>query len=498
MPQIPDQIRPAFAAIAKYHFWILGLLVPIVLIPLLFRGRGTLDTLISAQRSKIEGQVSALNAIKGQPDHPNESLSEVIEKSTGDIQSETMAEWSALWNEQQGLRVWPKTLGDDFVTAVSQLKPGRPLERSLLLRYQNNVASLVRELPARMGATELMTDAAAAAAGAGGPPGFAEGAGRGGPMRPGGDYGPGGPGFPGGPSGSPRPFVAGTTPTAEWSADDQRRVLAAFIWEKPPSTTQVLLAQEELWVYGALCDVIRTINASAAEPFNPPIPFVDHIAVGYPAAEDQPGGQGASRILGGSMTPLGAPGEGMPGEGGALGMLGGGEMGATGPAVRPPHPRFGSGVGGMVASGPAPSPEAGGDPAAAVSPASPDDMLREWIYVDFTGRPLTSAELATSADARLMHLVPFTLRVTMDQRRIDALLTDLATNPIPIDVRQVRINPGSVGMGTRGVPGPASPESAPERPFDVLVELRGTVGLATPPDEAAIAGADLAAGVPGA
>lgn len=499
MPQLPEQIRPYVAAIAKYHFWILGLIVPLVLVPLLFAGRGKLDALISAQRSQIEGQVSALNAIKGRSDHPNESMTETVEKSTAEIQAETMAEWSTLWDEQKDLRVWPKTLGDDFIKAVGRLKPGASLDRSLLQRYQNNVLSLVRELPVRMGVTDLTAEGATGAGPGGG--GFAgEGIGRIGAPRFGGE---GGPGFPGGPGFAPRPVASGTEPAAEWSAEDQRRLMTAFVWEKPPTTVQVLLAQEELWVYGVLCDVIKKANASATDRFNAPIPFIEQLAVGYPAAEDQPGGQGTARIFTPAANPFAAGGEGVAGmEGAPMGMPGmDGALAGAGAATRPPHPRFsGAGSAGPMMGGPGFNPEMGGDPAAAAAPVSPDDMLREWIYVDFTGKPLTSAELASSPDARLLHLVPFTLRVTMDQRKVDALLADLATSAIPIDVRQVRINPGSSTGGPQGMPGPSSPAASPtasgERPFDVLVELRGTVGLATPPDEAAIAGA--AAGAPGA
>lgn len=183
---------------------------------------------------------------------------------------------------------------------------------------------------------------------------------------------------------------------------------------------------------------------------------------------------------------------------GMPGVPGMGEMGIPGAAPRPPHPRFdGAVAGGPMLGGPGFSPEMGGDPAAAAAaPASPDDMLKEWIYVDFAGKPLTSAELATSADARMVHLMPFTLRLTMDQRRIDALLADLASNPLPIDVRQVRINPGQSGSGPQGPGGPApQPAASSSRPYDVLVEIRGTVGLAVQPDEAAIGGA--AAGATG-
>jgi len=128
--------------------------------------------------------------------------------------------------------------------------------------------------------------------------------------------------------------------------------------------------------------------------------------------------------------------------------------------------------------------EGAGDPAAAPV-ASPDDQLKEWIYVDFSGKPLTAAELATVPAAKMVHLMPFVLRVTMDQRKLDTLLADLATSAVPIDVRQVRINPSQQagGLGSGGI-----------RPFDVTVELRGTVGLSPPPDKNAIGGGAPASG----
>jgi hypothetical protein len=80
----------------------------------------------------------------------------------------------------------------------------------------------------------------------------------------------------------------------------------------------------------------------------------------------------------------------------------------------------------------------------------------------------------------MVHLMPFVLRVVMDQRRLDALLADIAAAPIPIDVRQVRINAdsGAAGPAAAGSSGPRR-----RRPYDVTIELRGTVALATMPDE---------------
>lgn len=488
MPQLPDQIRPYVAAVAKYHFWILAAIVPLVLVPLLLQGTGALDTLITGQKSQIDSRISALNAVRGIAEHPNEGWSEAVEQQTQKIREETLAEWEAFWTEQAPLRVWSAKLGDPFRNAIAALKPGAALKKEFLVRYQNTVPELVRELPKRMGSDDFMVEGSGPnlAGGEGGPGGRGFGGEFGGRPGFGGEFGP----RPGAAAG------AGSGALVEWSAADQKRLFDSFKWEKPPSTTQVLLAQEELWAYGLLCDAIKKANEGAAGPFESPIGLVQELAVGYPAAEDQPGGQGTGRVFMAAAAPAAGGGE-FTGEPTASP-----DMAAA--VGRPAHPRFsGANAGGpMGRGGEFMGGEGGGDPAAA--PVSPDDQLKDWIYVDFSGKPLTSAELATVPAAKLVHLMPFVLRVTMDQRKLDAFLADLALNAVPIDVRQVRINPSQQGGG----PGPtargefaAGPTMSADggaaaggRPFDVVVELRGTVGLAPPPDPTAIGDGAAAAG----
>ena len=366
MPQLPEQIRPYVAAVAKHHFWILSLIVPLVLVPLLFMGTGQLDSLISAKKSQIESRVSALRSVQGIADHPNEAWSKAVEEQTVKIEEETFAEWTRFWDEQQFLRVWPAKLGDTFLRAISSLKLGANLERPLLLRYQNMVPDLVRELPKRMGADDLMGDAAA------------------------GDPKPGA-------AGGPRPGAAGgkpmSMPLVIWRGEDQARIAASFKWENAPSTAQVLLAQEELWIYGLFCDAIKRANKGAAGVYDAPITQVTQLAVGYPAAEDQPGGQGGGRIF--LPKPVAAAAGDMPPAEGATPESP--ETGMPGASGRPAHPRFGGGTAGM---GPTPGAEGG---AGASQPALPDDALREWIYVDFTGKPLNAAELGTYDQAKSIY-----------------------------------------------------------------------------------------------
>ncbi len=431
--QIPDNLRPAVTLLAKYHFWILAALVPLLLLPLPFAARGGLMEQISAARSQIKGRLDGVRGVQSVAPHPNEGWAAEIDADATRIRRETLAEWQKFWDGQAFLRVWPEQLGQDFLTAVAALKPGVPLNRNLLQRYQNQIPEIVKQLPARMGADEAMDGAVPVAPPVGGAPAKA------------------------------------STALVAWSAADQGRLRQAFTWPTLPTnpqaaTTQIVLAQEELWVYGQLCDAIARANRGAGGVYNAAIVAVDQLAVGYPAAEERPGGMGSSRIV----IPKSAAGA--EGDGGlqAPATEGAGSM------VKPPHPRFGGAGGGPMAAEPAPP--ADGGPVAA-----PDAAFREWIYVDFAGKPLSAAEVATSPAAAMVHLVPFVLKITIDQRKLDALLVDLARSPIPVDVREVRVlsaaDPAAAANGSA---------ANAERSHDVVVELRGTVGLATPPSAAAV------------
>lgn len=512
MPQIPESIRPYVEPIAKYHFWILAALVPLLLIPAVFAASGALDKTIGSKRSEIDGHLSSLRQISSEAEHPNEKWVAKVEERTTSVRQDLLTEWKAFWESQAPLRVWPDDpLGEDFVDAVTAVESGKQsqLKRAMLERYQDRVRALVRQLPPRMGCTEMMEGDAQGGVGRTAGPGMDR------PRRP----PPRGrqEGFGTGDGLEPRePLV--------WDPADQQKVFQAFDWIERPTTTQVRLAQEEIWVYGLFCDAIRQLNAGETEPTKIAVSEVQELSVGYPAAEDKPGGAGTGRVLkkatGG--LELGMEG-GMGGEAGMEmrgdpSMMGAeGELGGQG---RPPHPRF-MGVGGgeergrgRMPMGPMGGME--GEGMEAGPTVSPEEALQQWIYVDFNGKPLLASELATAPDAQMLHLMPFTLRVVMDQRKLDQFLAELASNSIPIDVRQVRLNPvegrhgggeggGRGGRGGRGggarprggmdrMPGGSLGQAGGLRDYDMTVELRGTVALALPPREQVLAGTADAAG----
>lgn len=450
-----DQARPLVAIFVKQHFWLLALLVPLVLLPSLVVARGELTTQIEAVRSQIKGHIETLQGVRRIPQHPNSSWANDMDTSTMRVKRETFAEWRKFWDSQQSLRVWPESLGPDFVKAAESLKPDAKLSPRLLERYQNTVRTLVRDLPARMGVENSMGDITEA--GQTSPVDRPQPPVRPEPMRPG---------------QGPADRAAEASPyVAAWNAENQRRIASTFDWNKKPSTAKVLLAQEELWVYGAMCDVVARMNKPATGPHDAPIASIDELYVGYLAAEDNPGGVSGGRVM--RVVPR-EPGDAMAGP--PADLMAPGAQGA--PGGRPPNPRFEGGQ--RAGAGPPPMPAS---PEAGDASVDPDAALRNWVYVDFAGKPLDAAELAAAVDCQMVHLMPFVLRVVIDQRQIDALLVALSTATIPIDVRQVRISAAKQVQGSAPATAESAAPSGAGRFYDVPLELRGTIGLATPPNE---------------
>ncbi len=432
--QIPDNIRPAVDIVVKHHFWMLAAVVPLVVLPLAWIAAADLSQKIKTKQGAIDSKITSVRNVQGTAEHPNESWAEVLARDTAKVKRDTLAEWQRFYDEQAPIRVWPESLGEDFVERASKLQPGGRLPRPLLERYQEGVKNVVRTLPKRMGADDLMPSMA-----------DEEEAAR--PTKPG----------AAGPRSRSRPP---SQSIVQWSEGSQQRIYESFDWQKPPTTVQVQLAQEEIWMYELLCDIVKKMNERATAAFDAAIPFVEELAVGYPAAEEKPWGAGEARVL-----RVGRPAaEPSPDGGGQPG---------SGPLSRPSHPRFG-GSGGK-------SP-----PAADGAPASPEDIFRNWIYVGFDGKPLMATEQTASLANRMIHFIPFRMRAVMDQRRLDDLLVTLAASAIPIDVRQVRVNPGASSQRPGG--GGVDSRGVGFRPYDVAVEIRGSIAVAAPPDRKAVLG----------
>lgn len=467
MVEIPDNIKPYLKLLSKYHFWLLALLMPLVLVPLAFTADATLIHQIDKRQTEVEGKLKAVEQLSqanasGFEDlgHPQQQWATQLDRTTEQLREQVYEQWNAFWEQQQELRVWPPELRGDFIRAVTRLKPDEKLTARFVERYQNTVRQLVKKLPARIDADEQMQESNEAGR-------------RGGGQR-----------FAAGPELGGVDSDLTDQHMVSWDAADQSELYASFNWQNPPSTTQILLAQEELRVYETLCDALAAANATATGPHNATIAGISRLAVGYRAAQGSPSGRGSGRVqrlaaaAGGMGMDMGMDmGMGMdPGMG--MGFEDGGNAGP------PPNPRF-SGSGQMMGM---PMDEFSTD-GFGEDDSAEDDSLRNWIYVDATGRPLTAEEIEESPDTKMAHLMPFVIRGTVDQRKLDLLLRTLAAWPVPINVRQVRINPDNIaepgGPGRRMMRDTMLGEQNNDsfRRYDITVELRGMIALANPPDK---------------
>ncbi len=461
MVEIPDDIKGYLKQVQKYHFWLLALLMPLVLVPLAFTADAKLLNDINTRSSALKAKVDSIDSVarknvEGLEEfgHPQSDWAEVITRSNNTLREQILAEWTYLWDQQKAIRTWPAPadIGADFLRAISRLKPDQDLPARFRDRYLQRIRRVVQKLPGRIDAIESMEVL-------GGESGFG-----------GGEFG----------------MPPGTVITDEdtdhsviWDAIDQNELFQTFYWTSTPSTKQVLLAQEELWAYEILCDAVAKANNDSTGSHNATIPYISQLAVGYRAAEEDPGGRKGGRLKTKSA-----------GFDDYMEMDMDMDMGMDGEMMgKPANPRFanvgGDGMQDVMYD------EFTGMPIDSASEDS-DEALLNWIYVDSEGTPLESELVAESPDTKFVHYIPFCLKCRVDQRKLDLLLRSFATMLVPIDVRQVRVNPGSAdsmygeeGMnGGEMMSGMGSDAMSTDsvRRYDFNVELRGAIALAQKPD----------------
>ena len=463
MVEIPDDIKGYLKQVQKYHFWLLALLLPLVLVPLAFTADAKLLNEINTRSSAVKAKVDSIDSVSRKNvagleefGHPQPDWAEVVTRSNNTLRQQIFAEWTYLWDQQKAIRTWPAPadIGVDFLRAIARLKPDQDLPARFRDRYLQRIRRVVQKLPSRIDAKESMEAL-------GGESGFERG-----------EFGM-------------SPDMASTDEDTDnkviWDSMDQNELFQTFYWTSTPSTKQILLAQEELWAYEILCDVVAQANNESTGSHNATIPYISQLAVGYRAAEEDPGGRKGGRL----KTKSAGFDEYMDMD---MGM----DMGMDGEMMgKPANPRFAS-VGGYGMEEEMYD-EFTGMPIDSGSEEN-DEALLNWIYVDSEGTPLESALVAESPDTKFVHYIPFCLKCLVDQRKLDLLLRTFATMSVPIDVRQVRVNPGSAdsmygeegmyGGGGEMMSGMGSELMSTDsvRRYDFNVELRGAIALAQKPD----------------
>ncbi len=114
MVEIPDDIRGYLMQVKKYHFWLLALLMPLILVPLAFTADAKLLREIDTRSSAVKAKVDSIKSItqkraEGLEDfgHPQPEWAEQISESNDALRKKILLEWKYLWDQQKPIRVWP-------------------------------------------------------------------------------------------------------------------------------------------------------------------------------------------------------------------------------------------------------------------------------------------------------------------------------------------------------------------------------------------------------
>ena len=398
-----DQVKVALAILKKQHFWIVCGLIIIPSIVVWKMAVGSVDDQFDARKSEIESQLSKIQGIKSDTEHPNQKTIEAIEAQTDQLGNLVYVVWEDLYDRQQELNPWPEALGSAFISMINAMQEDQEFPRiKFREEYQMFISNHLPKLDEiidrrRLPELEVGTDVGTQN------PMMATGMGSMG-MSPMGMSGA-----------RPRGLVEYVGIT-EWNDSNRNSVRGQFHMPTVPSTARIRIAQEDLWVYEAMLRVIANTNAGATGNFNAAVKRIEYLNIGQAAGGlSQGGGMYGGGMMGGGMGSMGSME--MDVDMGMEDEEGGGYMGAG----------MGAGMG-SLASG-----------------ASEGARLLQGRYVDQDGKPLGGSDAPPYAEFKMM---PVRLKVVVDQGKISDLLVNCANCTMPIDVRRVSL--WSKGGGTSG------------------------------------------------
>ena len=464
-----DKLKVFLGHLKKHHFWLLTGMVVLLALAGWQMATAQLSEEYSANVGKIKSQFETVSRITQTPEHPNEKFEEGTKLVALEVKRDVARAWARVYDEQkQKVLKWPKELGDDFLQWIDDPSHATAIiPEELRERYLNYVKNefprLLEIVDARPGFQEDL-------AGGGGPGNRRREMMEDGPQ----------PGVNG------QPIEPVKDYRVNWDKKNQEFIdLSLDFPQGTPTSMQVRFCQENLWVYHALLNSIADINKDATGNHNAKIKDIISIEVGQDASAALIESQTNGRIV----LPEGAT---PPVFGGAAPGL----EGAAPPAAAQNRMMEDEGRGGR-----SPGMGVGGG-----AGRIPDDLR----YVDDKGVPIPTGT-PTPAEFKRM---PIVMRLFMDQREIAALLVRLANSPLPVEIRQLRMNTKMQGFNNprpiifagkegavdirRGAAAAAmmrdqNMEEAILNPYDVGVELHGIIYIFNPPDQT-LRGTDGAAG----
>jgi hypothetical protein len=455
-----DKVRVFLNIMWQQRFWVLSVVGTLACLICWMMAASKLQAEFKADKTAIEGKFSDMTAIISKPVHGNEAVNARESKEASIIAKSVKDLWQKLYDHQRKeVLHWPtKVLGDDFGRDIEKLSFGQDISSTdYRIRYLNYIKNRFDSLVEMVNAQKMPEIDSAIGA-----PESAR---------------------------MTMPVVDPNDPLAQpnywvlWL--DQGALQGKLTFQSTPTSKQIWVTQEDLWVYETLLKAINNVNKErgTTRPDNAAIRIIQYLQVGREAAD-------ASLAQGNILMPAAAAaagGEAGPGMGAEPGMRG--EMGPGMPG----------------------GPEGQGS-------QSIDAALLQRRYVDAEGKPIEDGSTVTGQGQEYRRL-PVRMLLMMDQKWLPRMLVECANAPLPIEVKRLRINPeksaAGFSMETTGGPGMGpgmgmgrSPEAAMmsrgpapmmagggefssmQLPSDLstaglaTVEIQGLVYIFNPPDPA--------------
>lgn len=396
-----DKVKEILAQLKKHYFWVLIGVVLVAAVVVWFLATGDLRSRFTARQEAIKKRFDELQSIVGNSQHPNDKTIAYVRGLLGSsdlpetLKGKVFTAWELLYREQKEKNQLPGTLGEGFKSEFESLGPNKKdLPAEFLELYQSFID---RHLPTLRESVRWRhpKDETGATG-----------------VRPGGETATA---KPPSPFGRPTGEAGGNVDAVEmvgvvdWDSTSWERILAHFNWSVRPTTQQVVLAQEDLWVYEALLRVIARTNEGAADQHQAAVKRIANLNIGTDAA---------AAFLAAATGGSALEGAGSPS---TVAMPGGDVSG--GPVATP---------GGVVAT---PS----GTAAGATDPTALEAALLNYRYVDDKGVPLAADAAPPYAEFKMM---PIQMELVVDQRKISRLLIECANSSMPIQILSVRTRPG--------------------------------------------------------
>jgi hypothetical protein len=396
-----DKVRAFFKVVWQQRFWVLSVVGVIVATICWKMSASSLDAEFATNKQTIDSQFSSMSSITGMNVHGNPDVNNAERAQAIQIRDKVLELWQTMYDRQTEVVLkWPAALGEDFLEAVEGKRFLDPIGNNQRQRYRTYAKDIFPKLVEIVQAKKLPESEL-------GVGGMDFGGGRGGR----GGYEGGRGGYDGGAGISmmddiPQYDAEGNLIPPEkylvqWG--DQAKLRAQLNFTQLPSSRQVWVTQEDLWVYETLLHAINDTNEArdATRPDNAAIKFILALDVGQNAAA-------SAKEPGNVILPAGAGGD--PTAAGVDGGRGGYDAGGG---------RGGESV-------------------------DLDTALLQNRYVDATGAAIADASTDTGGECRRL---PVRMQLYMNQQAIPDLLAMCANAALPIEVQRVRINSSESGAG---------------------------------------------------